>query len=99
MGKIFAAGIFEGTYTEVTAVLKSGEISITQEGVVNPNLQAYFDYLNSRSYPVGGTYFPLKNSLLSLYNLLANYFFDSQTEPIVLEGELEQLPYEEGIIY
>lgn len=99
MGKIFAAGILKGVYTEVTVTLKDGKINISGRGMDNTELQIRFDQLNSLPCPIGGTYFPEKDSLLNIYNLLANYFFDSQVEPDVLEGEIEQLPYEEGRVY
>ena len=48
---------------------------------------------------IGGTYYPPVDSLLNAMNILQYHFFDESTDEITVEGEIEQIPYEDGKIY
>ena len=47
----------------------------------------------------GGSYYPTEDSLLNVYNILQYYFFDEPADKITVDGELEEIPYEEGKVY
>lgn len=49
--------------------------------------------------PIAETYYPPVNSLNAAYSGFHNRFFDNDDFQVEVEGELEQIPYEEGVIY
>ena len=85
MKKIIANGI------EVELI--DGELIVEPE-----EYQEQFDELLQRQEPIGGTYYPPTNTLLVAYNVMKNMFFDEEVDVEVI-GELEEIPYEEDIIY
>lgn len=85
MKKIIANGI------EVELI--DGELIVEPE-----EYQERFDEMLQNPTPIGGTYYPPTNTLLAAYNVMKNMFFDEEPDVEVI-GELEEIPYEEGIIY
>lgn len=72
---------------------------IDDELIVEPEeYQERFDEMLQNPTPIGGTYYPPTNTLLAAYNVMKNMFFDKEPDVEVI-GELEEIPYEEGIIY
>lgn len=60
--------------------------------------EEFFELLeNPKS--IGGTYYPPADTLLNAMNILQYHFFDEPTEEIEAEGEIEEIPHEEGKIY
>jgi len=49
--------------------------------------------------PIAETYVPPENSLSAAYNGFNNRFFPNDDYEVKVEGELEEIPYEEGVIY
>lgn len=50
-------------------------------------------------HPVGGTYFPPKNSPLNLLNVIENYFFDRNAVAEITGVDIEPMECEEGRVY
>ena len=100
MGKIIASGIYCGDRITVEVVVEDGTLLILmdEEEEEVPDLQKRFDELIKVQPAMGGTYFPNENSLLTAYNVLQHTFFDT-LEEITVEGDLGEIPHEDGVIY
>lgn len=95
MGKITATGKKYGS--KLTVEFEFGKVLF--DGRENELLKEELTELLENPKAVGGTYYPPFDSLLNAYNILRYHFFDEPTEEITVEGELEEIPYEEGKIY
>lgn len=98
MGKVIASGIYCGSRITVEAVVEDGTLLILMDEKEVPELQKRFDELIKVQPAMGGTYFPDENSLLTAYNVLKHTFFDT-LEKISVEGDMDEIPYEEDKIY
>ena len=98
MGKVIASGIYCGNRITVEAVVEDGTLLILMDEKEVPELQKRFDELIKVQPAMGGTYFPDENSLLAAYNVLQRTFFDA-LEKISVEGDIGEIPCEEGKIY
>lgn len=98
MGKIIATGIYCGHRITVEATLEDGTIVIQTDEQEVPEIQKRFDELVKVQPAMGGTFFPDEDSLLSAYNVLQNTFFDT-LEDISAEGDVGEIPMEEGVVY
>ena len=87
-----AKGIRGGATLEVTAEKIDNEIVIDPECY-----QDEYYRLAETQRPVGGTYYPDKNTLISAYNVLENHFFDELID--ITADDVEQIPYEADKIY
>lgn len=95
MGKIIAKGKKYGHEFTVEFDMKKVLFNDHEDEVLE---EEFFELLeNPKS--IGGTYYPPVDSLLNAMNILQYYFFDEPTEDITVEGEIEQIPFEEGHIY
>ena len=98
MAKIIATGIHFGDRITVEVIQEDGTLVITMCGNESPELQKYFDDCIANQPAMGGTYFPEPDSMLAAFNVLENIFFDL-LEEIAVEGDIGEIPYEEGKIY
>ena len=48
---------------------------------------------------IGGTYYPTPGTMLAALSVLQTGFFDESFTLVSIEGEIEQIPSEEGRIY
>lgn len=87
-----AKGIRGGATLEVTAEKIDNEIVIDPECY-----QDEYYRLAKIQRPVGGTYYPDENTLISAYNVLENHFFDKLID--ITADDVEQIPYEADRIY
>jgi hypothetical protein len=69
----------------------NGEHNILYEMEIESHKQA--------GHPVGGTYYPQKDSPLNLINVIESYFFDRNAVVQVQGADIEEIPYEEGVVY
>ena len=98
MGKVIASGIYCGNKITVEAIVEDGTLVILMDEKEVPDLQKRFDELIKVQPAMGGTYFPDENTLLAAYNVLQNTFFDT-LEEISVEGDIGEIPCEEGVVY
>lgn len=98
MGKVIASGIYCGSKITVEAVVEDGTLVILMDEKEVPDLQKRFDELVKVQPAMGGTYFPDEDSLLAAYNVLQHTFFDT-LEEISVEGDIGEIPNEEGMVY
>lgn len=99
MTKIIAEGIYIGVPLQVTCYKKGKEIVVDFNGDKNEEIETEFKRMLKRCYAIGGTYFPPVDSMLNVVNVLKHRFFDSRPTMIKVDGELEPIPYEDGVIY
>lgn len=98
MGKVIASGIYCGNRITVEAIVEDGTLVILMDEKEVPDLQKRFDELIKVQPAMGGTYFPDENSLLAAYNVLQHTFFDT-LEKISVEGDIDEIPNEKGMVY
>ena len=95
MGKILAKGKKHGF--DLTVDFEHNKVLF--DGQKDKLLENELSEMLKRPKAIGGTYYPPADSLLNAYNILQYHFFDSPAEEITVEGDIEQIPYEEGKIY
>lgn len=98
MGKVKATGIYLGNQISVEVTQEDGTLVILMDDNESGELQKHLEQCLARQPAMGGTFFPEQNSLLAAFNVLQNTFFDS-LEEITVEGEIEEIPLEDGKIY
>ena len=98
MNKVTARGKYFGITITVDAFIDGGTLVILVDDEENPEIQNDFNEMIKRQPPMGGTYYPEEDSLLAAFNVLSNVFFD-KLESINVEGDIGEIPYEDGIIY
>ena len=95
MGKITAKGKKYGFKLTVEFELNK----VLFDGQEDKLLEEELSELLEDPKPMGGTYYPPVDTLLNALNILQYHFFDEPAEEISVEGEIEEIPYEEGKIY
>ena len=97
MVKITAKGVLEGKEIGVVCTGENGSYEIKLSNCDEIHRTMVLESLREY-HPVGGTYWPEKNTMLHVFNTLSDYTFDKLIE-IDCDGELEEIPYEEGVVY
>lgn len=98
MNKVIAKGTYFGHEMTIEAFIEDGMLIVLAEGAEIDWIQRDFDERVKHQRPMGGTYYPEPNSLLSAYNVLKHSFFDSKPE-ITVQGDIGEIPGEENMIY
>lgn len=97
MIEIRAQGIREGKGVLVECDFTGDGIEFLFNGSQDIDLEGAIRDEMEEHHPMAGTYFP-ETEKLNLINVLDGYFFDSNPD-IEVEGEVETMPNEEGLIY
>ncbi len=98
MEKIIASGKYLGVETTVECFMEDGFPIIEVNGEYDEKLQSEFNQLLKKAPPIGGTYYPPENSLLSAYSVLESLFFDENTKvKITVEGDIGKIPIYDDI--
>jgi hypothetical protein len=95
VGKIIAKGKKYGFEMIIEYELNKVLFNNQEDEVLEDELLALLE--NPKS--IGGTYYPPVDSLLNAMNILQYHFFDKPTDEITVEGEIEEIPFEENKIY
>lgn len=95
MGKVIAKGKKHGFKLTVEFELNKVLFNGQKDELLEDELLDLLDDPKS----IGGTYYPPADSLLNAMNILQYHFFDEPIEDIAVEGEIEQIPFEDGQIY
>ena len=70
-----------------------------KDGVIkSAGLDDLINFALEQVEPIGGTYYPEKDSPLNVYFAFKECIFDEEPQMEVI-GELPAIPYEEGVIY
>lgn len=97
MVKITARGVLDGQRIGVVCTGGNGSYEIKLSNCDEKHRIMVLESLQ-QEHAVGGTYWPEKNTMLHVYNTLQNYTFDRLIE-IKCDGELEEIPGEDGVVY
>ncbi len=98
MEKIVASGTYCGKKITVEAVMENDAVVIFADGEKSPEIQQKITELIKVQPAMSGTFYPDKNSMLAVYNVLKHTFFDTP-EKINIQGEIVSFPYKDGKIY
>lgn len=98
MGKVTAMGVLFGQKIKVECEKRDGEFVIDFDGKENELLERIARDGLAQERPIAGTYFPPADSLLNAYNYFQYYFFD-ELETIDVDGDIEEIPFEKGVVY
>ncbi|MCI3027698.1 hypothetical protein LMF32_00920 [Desemzia sp. C1] len=91
MAKITATGKRRGEYLHV--VVEDGKVMIDGE-----ESEVYDYVLKDEVVPIGGTFYPEPGSMMNIHNNLQHIFFDDAPK-LKVEGDIGEIPYEEGFVY
>ena len=67
-------------------------------GKVDFLYETEIEYELSKRHTVGGTYYPNRNDVLNVLNVIENWFFDRNVEAEVIGEEIPEIP-NEGKVY
>lgn len=93
-----AKGKLQNGVFDVLVKKENDVISLTFNGEKDALLMEMLKARINAASPIGGTYYPDETEILAYYHSLKTNFFDELMD-ISVEGELETIPYEEGLIY
>ena len=101
MAKIKVNGMIFGRYCTFEIYVENEQLilnCISQN--LSPGLIALFEqrlkYCIETAEPIAGTYYPLHNTLNAAYSGIMNGLFHAGPVHIVIEGELEPIPFEDN---
>ena len=95
MGKIIAKGKKHGFIMTVEFEPNKVLFNSQEDKLLEDELLELLETPKS----IGGTYYPPADSLLNAMNILQYHFFDEPTDEITVEGDIDEIPFEEGKIY
>lgn len=98
MSKIIAKGKWGNSVMTVICSEEDGRIAFTFNGQKDDFLKEILESRMDVAPAMGGTYYPEQGTMLAYYNILKNVFFSKQPE-IKTEGDIGQIPYEDGVVY
>lgn len=96
--KIEAVGNVNGVKTTVVCEGDGEQFNYLFNGVENDELRELLRIRTEENHPIGGTYYP-QTWALKLVATLDGWFFDSPPKRLDVDGEIESIPYEKGLIY
>lgn len=77
----------------------SGKIEVQIDGKASDYNKQLLDGEALAAPPMANGYWPERGTMLAYYNTLFRGFFDKLEKLDVVEGTLEEIPYEPGTIY
>lgn len=98
MDKVIASGRYLGNHLTVEAVKDGNSIKLLVDGLEIQDIQKDFNEQMKDAPAIGGTFRPEANTLLAAFAVLEQGFFE-KLDNIEVQGELEEIPYEENQIY
>jgi hypothetical protein len=98
--KITAEGEVNGIKRYVECFMEDGSPIIEVDYDFDEKEQERFNELLKNPPALGGTYYPLPNSLLAAYAVLQHdYFDDSRKVKIKVIGNIGEIPHEKEVVY
>lgn len=98
MAKIRAVGEHVGTVVETTCVDVDGELHFFFNKGKDPALEEVFRMILKERHPIAGTFTPDEESMLNVLNVVQYHFYDD-VPSVEVEGDIGEMPYEDGMIY
>lgn len=90
MSKIIA----ESKGSTITVEEKDGEINVLFDGVVDKAMEDLLEVAAKNAPPMGGTFYPEPGTMLFYYNALKH-----MPGTVTVEGDIGEIPHEDGLIY
>lgn len=98
MATITARGIMGAVETTIVCKEEKNNIAVYIDGRKDRFIKDMLDSLLAITPPMGGTYYPETGTMQAYYHVLSAAFF-TKLNTIEVEGEIEPIPYEEGVKY
>ena len=95
MSKITA----KGDGITITVEENGGSVTVLFNGAEDEMLLDDLNNIAVNSSPMGGTFYPEPGAMLSYYNALRSDFFTNLLNEISVEGDIGEMPCEDGLIY
>lgn len=76
-----------------------GKITVLFNGEEDDGLRQNLDEIVAASPPMGGTFYPEPGTMLAYYHVLKNGYFAEWVEKLTVEGDIGEMPCEDGVIY
>lgn len=92
MAKITAAGLYGGEYYRIECEGEDGNYSLRFNGGEDPGMEAVLRIFLAGEYPIGGSYYPPKDSMLQVYGILSEHFFEMAHPYVKIEGDIGTVP-------
>lgn len=89
----------KGEGITITVEEKGGSITVLFNGAEDASLLDSLNDIAVNSPPMGGTFYPEPGTMLSYYNALRSDFFSNVLTDITVDGDIGEIPNEEGYIY
>ena len=83
----------------LTVLEDAGEIRVYVNGEESEDWQDMMDEIAAKSPPMGGTFYPEPGTMLAYYHVLKNGYFAEWVEKLTVEGDIGEMPCEDGVIY
>lgn len=96
--KITATGKRNGDAITVICDGDNNAFVFTFNGTENDSLQNILTAQANAGVIIGGTYYP-ETFALKLVAALTGWFFDEPPETLEVDGDIEQIPFEDDVIY
>lgn len=97
MTTIKAVGIKDGERV-IVYCCEMDNIAFLFNNLKNSYMEQDMRNLMKRRYAIAGTFYPETESMLNVLNILQYHYFDEPPE-IVTEGEFEEMPHENNVVY
>lgn len=98
MATITARGTMGDVETTIVCKEEKNNIAVYIDGRKDHLIKNMLDSLVAIAPPMGGTYYPEAGTMQAYYNVLSTVYF-TKLNTIEVEGEIEPIPYEDGVIY
>ena len=76
----------------------SGKMEFLFNGERNYDYWRVLDYELSMCHALGGTFFPTRDDIRNVYNVLQNYFFDDEPQ-METDEVIPEIPFVKGRVY
>lgn len=99
MATIKAVGRFTGDMMEVTCVDVDNELYFFFNRGKDPVMESIIRKILKERHLIAGTFVPDEESMLNALNVIQYHFFDDAPFSVEVEGDIGEIPYEDGMIY
>lgn len=99
MAKIRASGEHAGAVVEIICIDVDNEPHFFFNRGKDPALEAVFRRILKERRLIAGTFTPEEESMLNVLNVIQYHFFDDNPSSVQVDGDIGEMPYEDGMIY
>jgi hypothetical protein len=99
MSIIKAEGRFHGRKMSVICLKEDEELFFYFNKSIDKGIESVFRTILKKRHPIAGTFSPEEESMLNVLNVIQYHFFDDKPSSVEVEGDIGEIPLEEGKIY